>query len=478
MSISKIMTLLSLTATPAFAGVVDQESFDVRLVAAQITGTVIGVGEGQAAQVQLTSCKEISRRPQWHTGVHIYDDVEYDCVEALSAYVGAPLLGYGRIYTAMQKGTSKMVNPGIAKSGRRVDLYTAVRDAALAPAKGIGFYYAWESRFIPKNKLSTFTHATDWNGDAVTVQRFAGFFTGPAFESVSFKPYVRYDDQGVEFRNWENVEPHAGSGEVTGSFGTGNYMMTAQTNEEIRFTDVIREMDRIPVAAGTAPARLQSETFATDITTITHDDGKVEAEVALFPSAWGYDLQWDPKTLQVEAGKEVWFRYEKNLPQGQAVKLFYKVGETGVEVEAMGLLGGNCHPGFDGCFQMEVPADAHGTVYYRFDRGGQGSFKIVDRATSTTLRYDAQRALDLTANAGLVPESFTIDVVYKTADGDKRFPLGSVSSWRDELHQLVYNARMAELKIDVPAHDDVFVVIKTWGRFGEGATVVDRDPNL
>ena len=155
-----VFVSLSCLATGAAARVVDQEAEDIRLVAAQISQQVVKFGEGDSADVQLTNCTETSRSPNYSHGVYIYDSVSYACRRALSAYLNSPVLGDIGTYTSMKPGTSSMVYPGIALSGRRVDLYTAVRQAAMAPAAGIGFYYGFHESFVERSALREFTNAS------------------------------------------------------------------------------------------------------------------------------------------------------------------------------------------------------------------------------------------------------------------------------------------------------------------------------
>ncbi len=468
----------ALASTAGFSGTVDQETYDVRLVAAQISGDLVSIGE-TGSQVALTSCREESRREQWLTGVHIYDDVSLDCRQAVSALLHVPVISRVSVYTAVQTGTLKMVNPGVALKARRVDVYTATRDAALAPAAGVGFYFGFEETFVPKNKLVRFMGATDGNHDAVTVLRFAGLFTGAAFDSVMLKPYVRYDDGGTQFRNWENLTPRVGSPYVTGGFGgTGNYFLQAQIRESLRFDDVIREWSQIPIPNSPAPARLEKEVVATDIVTITHVDGKTEAEVALQPYSWGVELKWSPDSVQVEAGKEVWIRYSNRASAGHTPKLLYKTSESGAETEAGQLLGGNCFD-FARCFRILIPEGAQGRIFYRIDDVVTFSFQIASAATAESLLYAPEKALELAKAAGLVPEFLAIDAVFTAADGHTtRLPLGQISSRRDQNLQLIYTAKMVDLNVELAPYQIVKVEIRTFLQSSQTLTLVDESPEL
>lgn len=464
---------------------VDKEGTDVQTYAAAELPTDVQVGQ-TADAIPLADCVETDRRPRFSNGVHLYDYVDLDCGEALKNELGSPILGRTAITVPVQTGSLNLINSSVADSGKLVEIYVVTPTDFVQPgrSKGIGFSYRGGEHFVPVSELSDATDVTLADGRAAKMYKFSAVHWGGPFENIGFKPYMRWDANGTEYRVYEDVSAQAGTDHWTGApFGSGNYLL--RLNQSGRFVNdgLIQETDVLDWPAPEVPlGPLNHDHRNVDVTTLTVRNGVSDYEMALEPYVSSYPLKMDPESRFVEAGQDLWFRVSDPSLDGKPVKVFYSV-DGGAEQQAQGLLGGNCYGPFQGCFQLEVPEGKK--LSYRIvseEPGGQqveyssADIPVVSADQTVTIgagdtsaqvsgpfkvEYDPGRALKLAAQQVGHPPQTVIMSAEVSLDGGapSTYPLGVITSYQPN-GNIAYNSNVLRLPIDPSGASSVSVTVK------------------
>ena len=221
----------ALSASIGGCNVVHRESGDLKTVSARLVGRIAPRSDIVTADfpVDCSRCQVLNSSDSDVHDCQFYDacqEVDLDCQETIQDLIGMPLLSNATFANVLYTRMAYPLNTPSPLAGKTVEhvfseafdcqvleITVAGKQAALADASGIGFYFDGQFAYWPMELLESVRTIKFTNGEDGELYQFgglvlcwAGSMTSFANGSVEFKPFMRFDADGRCYLNWDDTD--------------------------------------------------------------------------------------------------------------------------------------------------------------------------------------------------------------------------------------------------------------------------------